>query len=166
VCTFEARIYPAGQEINKQGMTSMTIPIIHETRPVSYPPKSKALRLRLAQELNRCAVPAAKIITFLGLGVFCILSSLAFLLSLGIAMPVLTEQVGAWLTSGRWNPVPLSMLLTQMGYSPHFDGTPIRAIVDWLLFSCETGLLMVVAASVFGCAVWLFEAARSRLIAC
>ncbi len=161
-----ARIYPTGQEINRQGMTSMTISVIHETRPFSYAPKSEALRRRLAQELNRRAVPAAKIITLLGLGVFCILSSLAFLLSLGIAMPVLTEQVGTWLTSGRWNPVPFSMLLTQMGYSPHFDGTPIRPMVDWLLFSCETGLLMVVAASVFGCAVWLFETARSRLIAC
>jgi hypothetical protein len=164
-CTLPVRIYPARQEINKQGMTSMTISIIHETRPFSYAPKSEVLRRRLAHELNRCAVPAAKIITFLGLGVFCILSSLAFLLSLGIAMPVLTEQVGTWLTSGRWNPVPLSMLLTRMGYSPHFDGTPIRAMVDWLLFSCETGLLIVVAASVFGCAVWLFETARSRLIA-
>jgi hypothetical protein len=144
----------------------MTISIIHETRPSPIAPKSEALRRRLTQELNRCAVPAAKIITFLGLGVFCVLSSLAFLLSLGIAMPVLTEQVGTWLTSGRWNPVPLSMLLTRMGYSPHFDGSPLRATVDWLLFSCETGLLMVVAASVFGCAVWLFETARSRLIAC
>jgi hypothetical protein len=146
-------------------MTSMAISSIHETRSFSYAPKSEALRRRLAQELNRCAVPAAKIITFLGLGVFCILSSLAFLLSLGIAMPVLTEQVAAWLASGRWNPVPLSMLLTRMGYSPHFDGRPIGAMVDWLL-SCETGLLMVVAASVFGCATWFFETARPRLIAC
>jgi len=144
----------------------MAISIIRETRPFSHAPKSEALRRWLAQELNRCAVRTAKIITFLGLGVFCILSSLAFLLSLGIAMPVLTEQVGSWLTSGRWNPVPFSMLLTQMGYSPHFDGTPIRVMVDWLFFSCETSLLMVAAATVFGCAVWLFETARSRLIAC
>jgi hypothetical protein len=144
----------------------MTISMTHETRPFAYAPKPEALRRRLAQDLNRCAALAAKIITFLCLGVLCILSSLAFLLSLGIAMPVLTEQVGTWLTSGRWNPVPLSMLLTQMGYPPHFDSTPIRAMVDWLLFSCETGLLIVVAAGVFGCAVWLFETARSRLIAC
>src|SRR6266404_3238647 len=138
-------------------MTSMPISMIHETRPFAYPPKPEALHRRMAQELNRCAAPAAKIIMFLCIGVFCILSSLAFLLSLGIAMPVVTEQVGTWLTSGRWNPVPLSMLLTQMGYASSFDGRPIRAMVDWLLFSRETGFLIVVAASVFGCAVWLFE---------
>jgi hypothetical protein len=143
----------------------MTISMIHQTRPFACAPNSEAVRRGLAQELNRCAALAAKIITFLSLGVSCILSSLAFLLSLAITMPVLTEQVGTWLTSGRWNPVPLSMLLIRMGYPPHFDGTPTRAMVDWLL-SCETGLLMVVAASVFGCAVWLFETARSRLIAC
>ena len=71
------------------------------------------------------------------------------------------QRCASWLTSGRWNPVPLSMLLTRMGYPPHFDGTPIRAMVDWLL-SREAGLLMGVAASVFGCAGRLFEA-RSRL---
>jgi hypothetical protein len=50
----------------------MTISIIHETRPSPIAPKSEALRRRLTQELNRSAVPAAKIITFLGLGVFCV----------------------------------------------------------------------------------------------
>jgi hypothetical protein len=80
-----------------------------------------------------------------------------------IAMPVLTEQFGAWLKSGQWNAGPLSMVLTRMGYSPHFDGTLTPAVINWLL-SYETAFVVVVAASAFGCALWKFETARSLSI--
>ena len=95
-----------------------------------------------------------RIIAFLLLGLACTLSSIALLISLCVAMPVVTDQVTDLLKSAQWNAVPLSMILTRMGFAPQFDGnlTPI----NWLL-SCETGLLIVVAGGAFGYAVHAFE---------
>jgi hypothetical protein len=86
----------------------------------------------------------------------------AFLLSVGLAMPVVTEQVGAGLTDGRWNAVPILTVLTRMGSPPQFDWGAAGSVAAWLL-SCETGFLIPLTATAFGCAVWMLEAVRSRL---
>jgi hypothetical protein len=102
-------------------------------------------------------VSATRIIAFLLLGLACTLSSIALLISLCVAMPVVTDQFTDLLKSAQWNVAPLSMILTRTGFAPHFDGylTPI----NWLL-SCETGLLIVVAGAAFGYAVHAFETAH------
>lgn len=116
---------------------------------------------RLLQAFNSFSGRVTKILALLVLGTICTLSSIIFLLSLGVAMPVLTEQFGTWIETGRWAAVPLSMILTRMGYSPQLDEAPIPTAIDWLL-SNETGLLIVLSAGIFGCTLWLFEIARSR----
>jgi hypothetical protein len=139
--------------------------LILEVRPfiAMVVPKLQALYCRSRQARDDFAGDAIQFIAFLLLGVTCMASSMALLLSFYIAMPVLTEQLEIWLNSGQWNAVPLSMVLTKMGHPPRFDGTLTGSVVDWRL-SCETSFVIVVAASTFGCAVWIFESARSRLI--
>jgi hypothetical protein len=89
------------------------------------------------------------------LGVACILTGIVFLLSLGIAMPFLAEQFQSWLKTGHWGDVPLVI-------TPHPSGV-IGLIAD-LLLSWGPSLLILTAAGLFGVLVWIFEAARSRLI--
>jgi len=137
--------------------------VFHEAVPLTHMPKSVALHHNLGQELNGCAAFATEIVALSCLGVSCTASSIVFLFSLGISMPIFTEQVGTWLTSGQWNSMPLLVTLTRMGFETQFDGAVLGPVADWIL-SRETGLLLVVTASVFGCTVWLFEIARSRLI--
>ena len=136
-----------------------------ETLPLARGLNSRVPLRGLARGLNRCTAFAAKLILLLCLGISCAVSSMAFLLSVAIAMPVVTEQVGTWLTSGQWNPAPLLLILTRMGSPLHLDGAAVGPVADWVL-SCESGWLIGVTASVFACMVWLFETARFRLIAC
>jgi hypothetical protein len=111
------------------------------------------------QRLSTGAARAAKLAALLLLGIACAASSIAFLLSVSVAMPVLTEQFGAWLSTGRWDAVPLVAILARMGYQPNLgDGSALH----WLL-SCETGFLILPTAAAFGCICWMFEAGRSRL---
>jgi len=117
---------------------------------------------RLFHADKAVAARVAKIGALSLLGATCTAASLLFLLSLGVAMPVLAEQVGAWFASGRWDAVPAMMILTRTGYVPDFDGSAIGSVADWLL-SCDTGSLILLTASAFGCTVWMFERARSRL---
>jgi hypothetical protein len=114
--------------------------------------------------LARCGIAAGakRFVILLLLGLICAFSSVAFVLSSCIAMPVLTEQFASWLKNGKWEPMPLAMLLAKMGYVPSVDACPSRAIIDWFL-SFETGFVIVVAAATFGCTVWVFERAHSAL---
>jgi hypothetical protein len=98
-----------------------------------------------------------KIVGLLLLGIACTASSIALLLSLCVAMPVVTEQFAGWVKSAQWNAVPISAALARMGYAPHFEGA--LAPIGWLL-SCETGCVIVVAAGVFAYAVRAFENAH------
>jgi hypothetical protein len=97
----------------------------------------------------------AKLIVLSLLGAACTASGIAFLLSLGIAIPFLTEQFKSWLATGRWSDVPL--LIT-----PHPSG--ILGLLADLLLSWEPGPLILATAGLFGASVWIFEAARSRLL--
>ena len=104
-------------------------------------------------------IGATKIAGLLLLGVACTASSISFLLSLCVAMPIVTAQCAGWFKTARWDAVPMATALARMGYAPHFDGlfTPI----GWLL-SCETGCLILVAGGVFAYAVHAFESAHKN----
>jgi hypothetical protein len=108
------------------------------------------------------AAGAKRFVILLLLGLICTFSSVAFVLSSCIAMPVLTEQFASWLKNGQWQPMPLAMLLAKMGYVPSVNASPSKAIIDWF-FSFETGFVFVAAAAAFACTVWMFERARSVL---
>jgi hypothetical protein len=112
------------------------------------------------QAVGEIVAGARRFVILLLLGLMCAFSSVAFVLSSSIVMPVLTEQFGSWLKNGQWEPMPVAMLLAKMGYVPSVDGSPSRTIIDWFL-SFETGFVIVAAAAAFGCTVWLFERARS-----
>jgi hypothetical protein len=147
---------------DKSGSSSMSI-LIRETVPLANAAMPTTLAYgRLAHADKGVAAQFARIGALSLLGTTCTAASLLFLISLGIAMPVLAEQVGAWLASGRWDAVPAMMILTRTGYVPDFDGSVIGSAANWLL-SCDTGFLILLAASIFGGAVWIFERARSRL---
>lgn len=135
------------------------------TAPFAEPPQPK-----IQATYRRHWIAADKLRDFtqslavLLLGVACTLASTVFLLSLGIATPVLIEQLSAWLKTSSWNAAPLWSVLTKMGYAPHFDGGMTAAAVNWLL-SCETGVLIAAGAAAFGGAIWIFETTRSRFLA-
>jgi len=76
---------------------------------------------RPLQAFNSFSGRVTKLLALLVLGTICTLSSIIFLLSLGVAMPILAEQFGTWIEAGRWAAVPLSMILTRMGYSTQLD---------------------------------------------
>jgi hypothetical protein len=116
---------------------------------------------RFLQAADHVAADATRLIVLSLLGMACALSSVGLVLSVCIAMPVLTEQFAAWLRSGQWDAVPLAMVFARMGYAPGSDASTGRMIADWFL-SLETGVVLLAAASVFGCTVWIFEKARSR----
>ena len=114
------------------------------------------------QAADEIAAGAGRFVILLLFGLMCGLSSVGFLLSSCIAMPAVTEQLASWLKSGQWEPMPLAMLLARIGYVPSVDASPSKTIIDWFL-SFETGFVIVAAATAFGCAVWMFERARSAL---
>jgi hypothetical protein len=116
----------------------------------------------LCRSTGAIAAGAGRFVILLLFGLMCGLSSVAFVLSSCIAMPVLTEQVASWLKNGQWEPMPLAILLARMGYVPSGDASLSGTVIDWLL-SFDTGFVIVAAASAFGCAVWIFERARSAL---
>lgn len=103
-------------------------------------------------------IDALKFIALLMLGAVCTLAGLALLLSVGVAMPVLTEQASAWLAGSQWRPFPLAMALAQPGYGPEGDGTLIAGAIDWVL-SVEVGVALVAAAGGYGCILWIFHRA-------
>jgi hypothetical protein len=126
----------------------------------SFNRASKSLCLFPIAQISAVSAAIIKFMALLLVSIVCMISSWAFLLSVGIAMPILTSQVAFWLKSGQWNAMPISTTLTRMGYTPHFDDGVTQTIAEWVL-SCETGLLIVAAAATFGCAVWIFEAVRA-----
>jgi len=134
--------------------------------PFAWPPilRTEERYRRFFKALDVFAKALAKLVAVIVLGTACTVGGMAFLLSLGIAMPIVSEQFATWLKNGQWNAAPLGMVLTKIGYVPWFDGSLSRMVIDRLL-SHETGLAIVVAATAFGCAVWIFETTRSRLFA-
>lgn len=103
-------------------------------------------------------IEVSKFISLLLLGTACMAVSMTLLLSISVAMPVLTEQVRTWLQSSQWNAAPLSMSLAKMGLVPHRDPTLIAKVVDWLL-SFETGFAIIAAVALYGLILWIFEIA-------
>jgi hypothetical protein len=145
-----------------KGKTCMTALILEAKSFVEKAaPRLHALDRRLRQAADDVAAGSTRLVALSLLGMACALSSIALVFSLCIAMPVVTEQFAMWLKSGQWGAVPFATVLTRMGYTPGVDESLNRTIVDWLL-SFETGYAIVVAASAFGCAVWIFERVRSR----
>lgn len=125
-------------------------------------PRLRAPDLRISQAVDDVSAAATRMVALSLLGMACALSSIALMLSLYIAMPVLTEQFGRWIETGQWGAVPLAIVLNRMGSAPGVDESANRTIADWFL-SLETGFTIVAAVSAFGCAVWIFESVRSRL---
>lgn len=131
------------------------------SQPALFNRASKVLCPWPIAQIKDASAAIVKFMALLLVSIACMISSWAFLLSVGIAMPILTSQVDFWLKSGQWNATPISTALTRMGYTPNFDGGVVtHTIVEWIL-SCETGLLIVASAATFGCAVWIFETART-----
>jgi hypothetical protein len=97
----------------------------------------------------------AKLIALLLLAAACTVSGIAFLLSLGIAVPLLAEQFNGWLATGQWSDVPLVI-------TPHPSG--ILGLLAELLLSWGPGFLILASAGLFGGFVSIFVAARSRLL--
>ena len=100
---------------------------------------------------------AAKLTALLLLGVACTASGIAFLLSFAIAMPMLAEQFESWLETGRWSEITRAT----MSSTPHPNG--LLGLMAYLLFSWGPGYLILATTGLFGAAVWVFQAARSRL---
>ncbi len=96
------------------------------------------------------------VIGLLFLGVASLASSIAFMASMAIDMPILTEQFHSLATGGHWNAVPLGGVLARTGYPLHSGGAPM---VDWLL-AWDSSLLIALTAVAFGWMVWMFERAR------
>jgi hypothetical protein len=136
-----------------------------DTAPFAEPPQP-----RIQATYRRHSTAVARLAAFtqslavLLLGVGCTVTGTVFLLSLGIAIPVLTDEFSAWLKTSTWHTAPLWSVLTKMGYEPHFDGGLTGTAVNWLL-SCETGVLIAVGAAAFGGTMWIFETSRSRVLA-
>jgi hypothetical protein len=103
----------------------------------------------------------AKLIALLLLGAACTASGVLFILSLGIAIPVLTEQFKSWQVTGLWGDVPPATILSRIGFTSHPEGL-VGLMADFLL-SWGPSFLILTTAGLFGVAVWIFEAARSRL---
>jgi hypothetical protein len=101
----------------------------------------------------------ARTAVLLLLGVASMASSMVFLASVGILMPIVTDQVGGWLQTGQWQRAPIVKLLTQMGYPPQFEAGAIAPVANWCL-SGESVLLIALTAAGFALSVRMLEAAR------
>ena len=108
-------------------------------------------QLRPSGSLARAAATAALLL----LGAACTASGIAFLLSLGMAFPLLAEQFKSWMATGEWSDV--SLVIT-----PHPSG--ILGLLADLLLSWGPGFLILATAGFFGGSVWIFKVARSRLL--
>jgi hypothetical protein len=71
-------------------------------------------------------------------------------------MPVLAEQFKSWLETGRWSEITHPT----MSSAPQPNG--LLGLMAYLLFSWGAGYLILATAGLFGGAVWVFQAARSR----
>jgi hypothetical protein len=111
---------------------------------------------QLVKKFSGSLTHAAKLTVLLLLGVACTASGIAFLLSFAIAVPVLAEQFKSWLETGRWSEITHPT----MSSTPQPNG--LLGLMAYLLFSWGAGYLILVAAGLFGGAVWVFQAARSR----
>jgi hypothetical protein len=111
---------------------------------------------QLVKKFSGLLTRAAKLTGLLLLGVACTASGIAFLLSFAIAMPVLAEQFKSWLETGRWSEITHST----MSSTPQPNG--LLGLMAYLLLSWEAGYLILATAGLFGGAVWVFQAARSR----
>src|SRR5579872_4999580 len=100
----------------------------------------------------------ARAVVLLMLSIASLASSISFLASIGIVLPIVTGQFGDWLQSGRWQRVPIAKLLAQMGYQPQFEASSIASIANWCL-SGESVVLIVLAAAAFVWSVWMLESA-------
>ena len=111
---------------------------------------------QLVKKFSGSLTRAAKLTGLLLLGVACTASGIAFLLSFAIAMPVLAEQFKSWLETGRWSEITHPT----MSSTPQPNG--LLGLMAYLLFSWGAGYLILATAGLFGGAVWVFQAARSR----
>jgi hypothetical protein len=84
-------------------------------------------------------------------------SSITLLLSLAIAVPVLVEQFKIWQVTGRWSEMPYATIV-----SAHPNG--LLGLMADLLLSWGPAYLILATTGLFGGLLWVFEAARSRLI--
>jgi hypothetical protein len=100
---------------------------------------------------------AAKLVVLLLLAAACTASSIILLLSLAIAVPVLVEQFNIWQVTGRWSEMPYATIV-----STHPNG--LLGLMADLLLSWGPAYLILAATGLFGALLWVFEAARSRLI--
>ncbi len=150
-------------QANQQGRTAMTILVSQSVaagrnRSIGF---GNAPQRRLPA-IGAAALYAGRATVLLLCSVASAASSIAFLASIGIVMPIVTEQVGGWLQGGHWHRAPVGGLMSQIGYPPQFDASPIGSIANWCL-SGESALLIVVAGAAFAWSVWMLEVARVRL---
>ena len=124
----------------------MTVPVpksVDDRLPEIRAPRARTAIITLGVDVLRIAV-----VSLLEIG--CVAACMAFLLSLAIVMPALTQQVGTWLASGQWNAVPTMAILERMGFASHCG----EAVTNWFL-SCDIGFLILPAAGTFALAIWI-----------